>query len=156
MGWDKAQQKHFINLTNIYRMLNISQVLFILVDLGFYQRRKQKSLFSWHFNLMGRAGPQTAEGLQGCGRGRPGQKGPRDLAVGCVSADWSVLAECWPSAGQAPSSPCGRRCHPPTGVGGHPTTPRLHRASQTGAQDVALTAPTQARPELGSCLAPGI
>lgn len=100
----------------------------------------------------GRAGPQTAEGLQGCGRGRPGQKGLRDLAV-----DVSVLTgQCWPSAGQAPSSPCGRRCHPPTGVGGHPTTPGLHRASQTGAQDVALTAPTQARPELGSCLAPGI
>lgn len=64
-------------------------------------RREEEGGAGAHFagtGEKGRAGPQTAEGLQGCGRGRPGQKGPRDLAVGCVSADWSVLAERRPSA----------------------------------------------------------
>lgn len=35
-------------------MLNISQVLFILVDLGFYQKRKQKSLLSWNLSSSGK------------------------------------------------------------------------------------------------------
>lgn len=65
-------------------------------------RREEEGGAGAHFagtGEKGRAGPQTAEGLQGCGRGRPGQKGPRDLAV-----DVSVLTgQCWPSAGRAPA-----------------------------------------------------